>query len=38
MRTALVFVGFLLVATAVAQSEGERRPEGLIYGIAIGQG
>jgi len=37
MRTTFVFVGFLLLATAVAQQHDEPRPKGAIYGIAIGQ-
>jgi hypothetical protein len=37
MKTSLVFLGFLLLATAVAQQHEEPRPNGVIYGIAIGQ-
>ncbi len=37
MKTTLVFLGFLLLATAVAQQHDEPRPKGVIYGIAIGQ-
>src|SRR5258705_1132222 len=37
MKTALVFVGFLLLATAGAQQHNEPPPKGVIYGIAIGQ-
>ena len=37
MKTILVFLGFLLLATAVAQQHDEPRPNGVIYGIAIGQ-
>jgi hypothetical protein len=37
MKTTLVFLGFLLLATAVAQQHEEPRPNGVIYGIAIGQ-
>jgi hypothetical protein len=37
MKTALVFVGFLLLSTAVAQQHDKPHPKGIIYGIAIGQ-
>jgi hypothetical protein len=37
MKTTFVFVGFLLLAIAVAQQRDEPRPKGVIYGIAIGQ-
>src|SRR5258708_38039526 len=37
MKTTLVFVGFLLLATAVAQQHDKPHPKGVIYGIAIGQ-
>jgi TonB family protein len=37
MKTALVFVGLLLLATAGAQQHNEPPPKGVIYGIAIGQ-
>lgn len=37
MKTTLVFVGFVLLAIAVAQQHDERRPKGMIYGTAIGQ-
>jgi hypothetical protein len=37
MKTPLVFVGFLLLATAVAQQHGEPRPNGVIYGVAVGE-
>lgn len=37
MKTTLVFVGFLLLATAVAQQHDEPQPKGVIYGIAINQ-
>ncbi|SRR5216683_5049975 len=37
MKTPFVFVGFLLLATAVAQQHDEPRPKGVIYGIAVGQ-
>jgi hypothetical protein len=37
MKTTLVFVGFLLLATAVAQQHDEPQPKGVIYGIAMNQ-
>ena len=37
MKAAVVFVGFLLQVTAVAQQHDGPVPEGAIYGIAIGQ-
>ena len=37
MKTTFVFVGFLLLATAVAQQHDEPHPKGVIYGIAINQ-
>ena len=37
MKTTLAFVGFLLLATAVAQQHDEPHPKGVIYGIAINQ-
>jgi len=37
MKTTFVFVGFLLLATAVAQQHDDSRPKGVIYGIAVGQ-
>jgi|SRR6202142_1018546 len=37
MKTTLVFVGFLLLATAVAQQHDEPHPKGVIYGVAVGQ-
>jgi hypothetical protein len=37
MKTTLASVGFLLLATAVAQQHDELRPKGVIYGVAIGQ-
>jgi hypothetical protein len=37
MKTTSVFVGFLLLATAVAQQHDQPRPKPVIYGIAIGQ-
>jgi hypothetical protein len=37
MKTTFFFVGFVLLATAVAQQHDEPRPNGVIYGIAIGQ-
>ena len=37
MKTALVFVGLLLLAAASAQQNDEPRPKGLIRGIAVGQ-
>ncbi|MGA8619379.1 MAG: hypothetical protein WB660_12795 [Candidatus Sulfotelmatobacter sp.] len=37
MKTTFVFVGFILLATAVAQQVDEPRPNGVIYGIALGQ-
>jgi hypothetical protein len=37
MKAAVVFVGFLLLVTAVAQQHDGPVPEGAIYGIAIGQ-
>src|SRR6267378_3907814 len=37
MKTTLVFVGFLLLATAVAQQHDKPHLKGVIYGIAIGQ-
>src|SRR5712691_7223405 len=37
MKTPFVLVGFLLLATAVAQQHDEPRPKGVIYGIAVGQ-
>jgi hypothetical protein len=37
MKTILGFVGFLLLATAVAQQHDEPRSKRLIYGVAIGQ-
>jgi hypothetical protein len=37
MRTTLVFVGSLLLATAAAQQHDKPHPKGVIYGIAIGQ-
>jgi len=37
MKTTLVFVGFLLLATAIAQQHDEPRPNGAINGIPIGQ-
>jgi hypothetical protein len=37
MKTALVFVGLLLLATAGAQQDNEQPPKGVIYGTAIGQ-
>ena len=37
MKTTLVFVSFLLLATAVAQQPDKPHPKGVIYGIAIGQ-
>jgi hypothetical protein len=36
MKTVLVFVGLLLMATVVAQPHEEPHPKGVIYGIAIG--
>ncbi len=36
MKATIVFVGFLLLATAIAQQD-EPHPNGVIYGIAIGQ-
>jgi hypothetical protein len=36
VKTALVFVGLLLLAAASAQQNEEPQPKGLIYGIAIG--
>lgn len=37
MKTALVFVGLLLLAAAPGQQNDEPHPNGVIYGIAIGQ-
>jgi hypothetical protein len=37
VKTALVFVGLLLLATAPAQQNDEPHPNGVIYGIAIAQ-
>jgi hypothetical protein len=37
MKTTFVFVGFLLLATSVAQQRDESPPRGAIYGIAVGQ-
>lgn len=37
MKTALVFVGLLLLAIAGAQQDNEQPPKGVIYGTAIGQ-
>ena len=37
MKTTCVFLGFLLLTTAMAQQNGESRPNGVIYGVAIGQ-
>jgi len=37
MKTPLVFVGLLLMASVVTQQHDEPRPRGMIYGIAIGQ-
>jgi hypothetical protein len=37
MKTTLVLVGFLLLATAVAQQHDKSHPQGVIYGIAVGQ-
>jgi len=37
VKATFVFVGFLLLATTVAQRHDETRPDGVIYGIAIGQ-
>jgi hypothetical protein len=37
MKTPFVFVGFLLLATAVARQHDEPPPKGAIYGTAIGQ-
>jgi hypothetical protein len=34
MKTTFVFVGFLLLATAVAQQHDEPRPKGVIHGFA----
>lgn len=36
MKTTLVFVGSLLLATAAAQQHDKPYPKGVIYGIAIG--
>src|ERR1700724_718813 len=37
MKAEFVFVGFLLLVTAVAEQYDEPPPKGAIYGIAIGQ-
>jgi hypothetical protein len=37
VKTTLVFAGFLLLATALAQQPAEPSPKGVIYGIAIAQ-
>jgi len=37
VKTALVFVGLLLLTAASAQQKDEPHPKGVIYGIAIGQ-
>ena len=37
MKASFVFVGWLLLAAAVAQQHDEPRPNGVIYGIIIGQ-
>jgi hypothetical protein len=37
MKSSLVFVALLLLTTAGAQHREEPRPNGVIYGIAIGQ-
>jgi len=37
VKTTLAFVGFLLLATAIAQQHDEPHPKGVIYGIAINQ-
>ena len=37
MKTALVFIGLLLLVAASAQQKDEPLPKGAIYGIAIGQ-
>ena len=37
MKTALVFIGLLLLVAASAQQKDEPLPKGVIYGIAIGQ-
>jgi hypothetical protein len=37
MRKRFVFLGFLLLATAAAQQNDEPRPNGVIYGVAIGE-
>ena len=37
MKTALVFIGLLLLVVASAQQKDEPLPKGAIYGIAIGQ-
>jgi hypothetical protein len=37
MKTTFVFVGFLLLASAVSQRHEVPRPKGVIYGVATGQ-
>lgn len=37
MKTALVFVGILLLAAASAQQNDEPRPNAVIHGIAVGR-
>jgi len=37
MKAILVFAAFLLLTTVVAQQHKESRPNGVIYGTAIGQ-
>ena len=37
VKTTFVFVGFMLLAAAVAQQHDEPRPNWVIYGIALGQ-
>jgi len=37
VKTTLAFVGFLLLAPAIAQQHDEPHPKGVIYGIAINQ-